>query len=254
VSRRCVISVGVPRLVPNQNKILVRDAKGNLVLGPPVPSPSTRWYPRGVQRLNDSLIAVGERAERLWWVNRLPPGAKPHADLPYGFKFAALAEVKRLGVDSVLWCDASCYALRSLDPIWKHIDEHGHLLVDCENYLSQWSTDRSLAALGFQREEMFCIPLVVGGVFGLRLSHPLGAQIFERMMALVTSDVLCGDWNNDRGQVSSDKRVRGHRHDQVLMGYIAHEMKLPLVKSPLFFNYLTPNPDASTLIVAHGMI
>lgn len=218
--------------------------------------PGSGWYPRGVQRLAKSLVDVDYRGNAAWWTTKLPPGAKSHERLPYGFKFAAIAEVKRRGADSVLWLDASCWAIRPLDPIWAHLDEHGYLLRDCSHYLSQWSTDRSLAALGLTRDVEFnekSIPLVTGGMFGMRFSHPTGAALFKRMQELATPEVLCGDWTNDKGQVSVDPRVRGHRHDQVLMGYLAHEMKLTLVKEPKFFMYDLPEHDPSTIFVARGM-
>lgn len=217
---------------------------------------AVNWYPQGVKRLGASLEAVGYKGNAAWWTTELPPGAIPHEKLPYGFKFHAIAEARKRGADSVLWVDASCWAIRSLDPIWAHLDEHGYLLMDCAHYLSQWSTDRSLTALSLTREVEFdakSIMLVTGGFFGIRFSSPVGVAVFERMQALATPDVLCGDWNNNQGQVSLDPRVRGHRHDQVLMGAVAHEMKLTLTPSPKFFAYDSPEPDASTIFVARGL-
>lgn len=212
------------------------------------------WYAKGVARLLSSLERVdGDKAEWLTFTSCLPPGSPSHAIMPYGFKIYALKEAARLGHDSLLWCDASCWAIRSLEPIWERIDRAGHLLMDCHNYLSQWSSDRSLAALNFKREEVFSVPLVTGGMFGFRLSHERGRHFFDWLCELATPEVMCGDWNNDHGQVSKDPRVRGHRHDQVVMGFIAERSGFPLIRQPEYFAYDRPDPDPKTIIVARGM-
>lgn len=211
------------------------------------------WYPRGVARLGASLDSVGDSAARHFRTDGWPAGSPPHRDLPYGFKFFAMDEARRGGADSVLWLDSSCWAVRSLDRVWQRLEETGHLLVDCANWLGQWSSDGALAALNRSRDESMTVPLVVGGMFGIRFSHPDGARFYDAVRALVTPAVLCGDWNNNASQCSADSRVRGHRHDQVALGHVADRMRLPLLHQPDLFAYATPHPDARTVIVAEGM-
>ncbi len=176
--------------------------------------------------------------------------------MPYAFKFYALEEAWNAGSDSLLWGDASLCAMRSRAPVWQKREDDGVLLMQCHTHLmGTWSTDLSLSTLGITREQAFERVLIAGGLFGIRKSSKIGMQFFNEVKTLLVPEIMCGDWNNNRKQCSEDPRVYGHRHDQVVLGHVAHELRLPVTKPPMFFDYASKSaaPDKSTVFVVRGV-
>jgi hypothetical protein len=184
------------------------------------------WYPRGQQRLLASLVTANERASHMMWTDIWP--GHPHQETPYGFKIDAFRAAQEQYFDRALWCDASVWAVRPLDPIWDYLDQHGVLLLDGYCPLGQWTSDHALEIFGISRDAAMEIQLTYNIVVGIDLDLDLGREFLERWQELRDLGTFVGPWNNDAREASSDPRCLGHRHDQSAASWLAHDMGIPL--------------------------
>ena len=75
------------------------------------------WYPRGQDRLRSSLIATGFDGHMLFHNDERGLGAPSHQECSYGFKPYALLDAVNRGYTHILWCDASMWAIRNIQPM-----------------------------------------------------------------------------------------------------------------------------------------
>lgn len=171
-----------------------------------------QWYPQGQQRLFDSLEEKCCNDTRLFWRDQYPPGSPQHDASPYAFKPYAFKRARELGFQQALWLDASCWLRKPLDDIWARIDEDGYYLEPDGNYVGEWISDNALTLLGLNRDETMGMPLIEGKCIGLDFSE-VGSAFLDEWLRIADAGGFQGAWTNESGQVSSDPRCRGHRHD-----------------------------------------
>ncbi len=203
-----------------------------------------KQYPASLDRLEASLAKVGFEGElAAWRGGRLPEGCPEHADVPFAFKPYCLAEAARGGGGLLLWLDAACIAVRSLDPVFARIERDGYVLFRNRAYLvGEWASDAALETFGLSRDDAMSLPEVNAAVVGLNVDSDVGAGFLERWLAAAgaglafrgvpeplvgADDYGAVKWNRD-GRVSSDPRVRGHRHDQTVAGLLAAQLGMSL--------------------------
>ena len=191
-----------------------------------------KWYPRGSERLKRTVERLNPGVPVLQWVDTYPPGSPTHEQAPYGFKMAAINHAASLGYDVILWADSSMFCVRPLRPFFEAIKGHGHVLQVNGFKCGEWCSDAALERLEFAREEAWQIPDYTGCCMGFDVTNERTAE-FLRLLTVEANDGVSfrGDWFNDKGQVSSDPKVRGHRHDQVVGSLLAHRLGLPLTTS-----------------------
>ena len=149
-------------------------------------------------------------------------GSVAQPGIPYGFKPFCVKRALDTGYNQVLWLDTS---VRSIGPIWPVFDaisDDGYFLVYGGGNAGLWSSDACLASFGMSREESLAVKEIGGAVLGFDYHHPNGKLLFDEYLAHIQD--FKGSWDNERGQVSVDPRVRGHRHDQTVLSMIAHKM------------------------------
>lgn len=197
-----------------------------------------QWYPRGQARLNQSLKDTGFDGDILLYSDESQVGAPPHQQCPYGFKPFALLKAFTSGYTQVLWCDASVWAIRNIQPMFDHIDQHSHMffLNTCSG---EWTSDACLDQFSLTRNEAMNIPMLMGICMGFNMAHPMCQEFFRRWLrAAQDGKSFPGSWTNESGQVSSDPRVKGHRHDQSAASLIAWKLGMGLiVPHETFFEY-----------------
>lgn len=206
-------------------------------------------YAEGLRRLERSLGETRFTGSLLCWRDgEFPAGCPPHRRVPFAFKPYCLAEAERQGFDPVLWLDSSCVVLRSLDPVFQQIEREGHLIFQNGSYsVGEWASDRALEVLGLSRQQAMDIPEVNAAAIGLSLRHGPAVEFLERWLEAAegeiafrgveeelatVADYQAVKWNRD-GRVSTDSRVRGHRHDQTVAGVLAHRLGLRLTTEGL---------------------
>jgi hypothetical protein len=200
---------------------------------------ATGRFPEALVRLGESVRATGFAGEFLAWSpGSFPTGCPTHADVPFAFKPFCFAEAGRRGFRAVLWMDSICVAIRSLDAIFGAIEERGYALFRTRGWVGEWSADATLEALGVDRGRAMGWPAVNAAALGLDLGHPLGAEFLRRWHEAARQelpfrgvaepletreDYQSVKWNTG-GRVSSDPRVKGHRHDQSVAGILAGQL------------------------------
>lgn len=81
--------------------------------------------------------------------------------------------------------------------------------------------------LGVTRENALTLSEVASGFIGFNLNDKTCNKILDEFFSLAKDGSLFkGYWNNTNNSVSSDPRVKGHRHDQTVLSLLAHKYKM----------------------------
>ena len=205
---------------------------------------SDKHFPEGLIRLEQSLRSIGFADDFLPWPpGSFPDGSPPHIEVPFAFKAFCFLEAKRRGVDLVLWLDSSCVVIRTLDPIFKEIEEGGYIVFkNSRHMLGEWSSDKTLDIFGMSREQAMNIPEINAAAVGLNMNNEVAVDFLDKWVEQArggiafrgieeqfdtVDDYQDVKWNRSN-RVSADPRVRGHRHDQTVAGILAYRLGMKL--------------------------
>ena len=195
------------------------------------------WHPFGQKRLEKSLKRVGFDGD-IFLFDDVNFKCDSHSKTPYAFKLFCLKEVEKKGYDSVLWLDASFWAIQKIDGLFEMIEKEGHVLQSSGYPLGQWSSDNALAYMNMSREEAFDLTMFSGGLTGYNLACPLTKKFIDEYYKYAIEGIpFRGKWTNEHQEVSKDSRVRGHRHDMVVGTILAHRMGLRIIPNNTVFSY-----------------
>lgn len=189
-----------------------------------------------VKRMEETFTQYGG-AELFIWDKLWPPGSLSHQECNYGFKVHAVNYARNAGFTSILWFDASCYAIKPIDLLWERLERDGHVLIEDANNLATWSSDASLAQFNVSRDEAESIRLMCGTCWGLDLTVERSRVFLDRLLALATPDNFNGSHvsrlpglnphprpGTHGALFSTDARCWGHRSDEVFMSLLAKEL------------------------------
>jgi hypothetical protein len=90
---------------------------------------ATGIYTRGLNRLKKGLANVGFDGDLVTWEDSLPQGSPAHNESPMGFKPCAMKFAIEGGYRYVLWLDANCVPIRSLDRLFSKIHRDGFIYI-----------------------------------------------------------------------------------------------------------------------------
>lgn len=215
------------------------------------------WYPKGHDRLKKSLEDTKFSGDFFGWRNTYPPGSPPHDEIPDAFKAYAFEYVLDRGYESILWLDASCWAIKSLDPLFEEIEKEGHFFQANGWNVGQWCKDSALKTLHLDRETAFTVPDLNGMILGVSTrSDRTRAWLTEFIEICKDGVTLPGPFPSAKpGEISDDPRVLGHAHEQTVASALAWYHKMPLTLPPKFLQRVLPNDPTSpeALILAQGM-
>ena len=204
------------------------------------------WYPRGHDRLKQSLIDVGFQGRFFGWRNEFPPGSPTHEECPDAFKSYAFQHAIREGCTTILWLDCSVWAMNPVEPLFDIIEGQGYYFLDggC-GYVGNWCKDSALPTLRLTREQAMLIPNLYGLLMGIDYTwtanpnskgwldefnyisqdgvtlpgpHPKARQpVFDGGANLI-----------EHGEISDDPRVFGHAHEQTVASALAYHYDMKL--------------------------
>lgn len=199
------------------------------------------YYARYADRLETSLAKWAPGIDVKMFRDGWPPGSPPHGEMHYGFKFYAMKHCFERGYRRAIWMDAGTEMTGPIDPIIRHLDEHGTALIRGWDLLGEWISDEALAYHKIGREEVMKMKLAGGCLIGIDLDKPLGARFWEEYGALtgkrnlfmcfhsensaqdgIMKSVLRSD--GDGSIISRDPRVKGHRSDEASFSVIMHQL------------------------------
>lgn len=213
------------------------------------------WYGNGQKRLVESLKSTGFDGDVLTWSDPAVLGCLPHQQVPYGFKPYALKHAADKGYELVLWADASCWAIKNIQPMFDHIEEHGHLFF-YNNMIGVFTSDRCLANFGVSREEADKMEMLMGICMGFNMTNPKCQELLKDWVAAANDgSSFQGAWTNNNQEVSTSPTCKGHRHDQSVASILACRLKMDyVVAHHTYFQDDEPgNMIDEIVMVAQGM-
>ena len=205
------------------------------------------YHYRKMLRSTENHCAVHCADTTRMFFDVLPTGARAHIEDPYGFKIHALKRAVDPGYQHVLWMDATCQPVESIEPLWEHIEREGFYIVKQEDAtLGNWVSDHALGVFGITRDEAMEIPLVYTGLVGLNMQNVAGAAIWLNWLHIYRQGAFSGPhfneagygwpWREDgakwRGHCSFDTRCQGHRHDESAMSFVLWKLGLKPAENP----------------------
>lgn len=198
-----------------------------------------QWYPRGIDRLQKSLNDFGGRVGRLIYRDYYPSGCPMIETHGYAFKPYALREAFLKGYRYLLWADASVWAIRPIEEVFRKISDDGHLFFNNGAVMGEWCRDASLPKLGTNRGDSMTIPEITTSFFGLDMERADSRIFLERWMdyAHDGETFVVHPRDNSSGECSKDSRVKGHRYDQTAGSFIVYGLSMKTTHAPNYYAY-----------------
>ena len=212
------------------------------------------WYPRGQQRLFQSLLTHGFIGDFLAYKSYAELGCPRHEEVPYAFKPYAIMRAQQMGYDVVFYFDASVYLRAPLAPLLAHVEKEGCYLEACGHPVGRWCKDDALLPLHITREQSWDIPLFSAGYIGLDLRQPRSQTFLSQWhQYALERETFTGSWTNAQHECSADPRVLGHRHDMTVASVLAHRLEMPLLPLNTYAVYVALNqPKPETVLFVHS--
>ncbi len=158
-----------------------------------------RNYMRGLKYLTKALKKINFEGHLIYCIGAYPGlsrGRLLYADVPYAFKTFLFEEAKNLGYHQVLWLDACCVPLRSISPLFKHIEKEG-IGFRGMGPLSWTPLHEGYKELmpEFNISEKKSYLLQTNQVIGINFDSEIGNQFLDRMIQLIDKKIpfLMGD-------------------------------------------------------------
>ena len=231
------------------------------------------WYHRGAARMIEAFHNVSPGIEIQAHVNVLPFGA-PAGVIEHGYDYTgycakpfALATARNSGADIAILLDAAFYPTHSIQPLIDHIAQRGYYLCKNGNLVGEWSSDRCLERMAETRDNAMRMEEASSYCVGLNFADGRCTELLHRWMGFASDRLtIPGPHTNslfgafagsasgrNPGCVSTDARVRGHRHDQTVLSILAHRLGMrELTERPKFTAYLG-SENETTVLVNQGM-
>lgn len=203
-------------------------------------SDGSGYYAKAMLRLELSLkqVGFGGEFEIFKGINDYDHIKSPYHKgskmaVPYAFKAYSIKRAIEEGATQILWCDSVVYATKSIEPIFKHIEEHGYLFFDNVGFsIGDYTSDACLEKFGMSREEAFNSKMIMACVMGFDLRNTKTLEFLNKYVDAAMDGVsYLGDWFNNDLQVSNDMRVKGHRHDQSVASILIKQMGLKITNA-----------------------
>lgn len=169
------------------------------------------WYPRGSERLEQSLINVGWNNYKIF--NNYP-NEYYDKECPYTIKASIIHEVldSYKYLKKVLWVDCSVWAIKNPQPIFDIIAKDGYYFWSSGFNAAQTCSDKCLDYFNLNRNEAENFEDCCTAIFGFDLDNPVGYLFIKQWLEAAKNKVFHGSRYHD-GQ-SKDKRFLFHRQDQ----------------------------------------
>lgn len=206
-----------------------------------------QWYPKGQQRLIDSL-KYNFDGEILTW-DKFPLVGYDETNL-YNVKAAALESTIKQGYKLILWADCSMYAISDVTPIFNIIEKEGFYVETNGMNCSQECSDICLNYFNVNRNDAENMPMCSSGLLGINIEHYQGLKFAEKWIKSAKDGIFAGSRLHD-GQ-SMDFRFKWHRQDQSAASIIANQLGLNMYKLGTYMDY-APNENKKLIFLCQGM-
>lgn len=185
------------------------------------------WHPKGQERLGESIVRLDGTSDRVFWNDVYPEGSPTHQERPCAFKTFALKWAREAGYEQALWLDASMIIMKQMEPVWKEIEDKGHLFVMDGTSVGAWLSDRALLGMGRKRDDVWNIPLIFAGCLGLDFKSKKSSEFLDKWSVAVADNrinYVTKERRNIGGIHSADPRCEGHCGEQSFASVLRFEM------------------------------
>lgn len=214
-----------------------------------------RYY-EGMKRLEESLKGRFN-GEFIGFTDEESIGAPLHTNNHYSFKIYGFAHALRKGFTSIMWLDASVYAVGNIDHLFDEIEEKGYIMQEAGHMCGTWASDETLKYFGIDRYDAMGMPMYGNaGFLGLDFTQKIGKTFFYSWSIAMLSGLFMQDWNNTDNHLSADERCKGERQDMTSGSIIANIMNLSFKKGDEILEYATeemPLKNETIVLRAAGM-
>lgn len=201
------------------------------------------WHPHGQARLKESLDRVNFEGDLLLLDDKNFP-CMPHNKIPYAFKLFAMMKAYSEDHKILLWVDASFWAIRNMDGLVEEIQDKGFLVQNSGYPLGQWMSDDCLKRMKLNRNNIFDWAMFSGGFMGIDLTNEKMREFFNEFCRYaIEGNCFKGAWRNRKNEVSTDPRVKGHRHDMTVGSVLMNDRKMKIQPNNKYFNYYKWHED-----------
>lgn len=140
---------------------------------------------------------------------------------PYTIKAAAMEQHVGGPHRFIVWMDASCVAIRPLDPLFERIEERGFYLASSGYNAAQTCTDRQLDFAGIGRNWAEAIPDTATGIIGIDLHNKAASTFLFEWIQWAKMGLFDGKRTHSKRD-SADPRFMFGRQDQSAATLLAH--------------------------------
>jgi hypothetical protein len=206
----------------------------------------------------------------MFWRDEYPKNSPTHQQTPFAFKAHAFREALSAGYTTILWLDASVWAVSNIARVVARIQTDGHLFVYNGWKLGQWCSDYSLARFGVDRDWAMDQPDLTAMLMGVDVTHRKSSEWLNEFIAHCQDEKLMhGSLHNDPGReivdphskrnvgvISGDPRCRGHSREQAIAGLLAAKhgfTDFALPPDPLQFAPPSHEPHQRSAFQACGL-
>ena len=208
-------------------------------------------YIKGQERLKASLAAVGFTGDILPYqsISQLK-GCPDHQAQPYAFKTYAFKQAFNLGYDLVLWLDASVWAVKPVEGVFKKIEEQGYIMQEAGHYVGTWTNDRALDYFNITRDEANTM-LMYGnaGLLGLSKHNAIAMEFLYNWHEAAKNGIFAGSWNNQNNSESLSQDCKGHRHDMSVGSIIANALRMKYESGNELLAYAAPEDKVNDKVI-----
>lgn len=188
---------------------------------------------KSIDLMQEAVVAHGYTGSFLLHIGDLPAGCPPHPvpnhryhrgsdDVPYAFKAYVMKEAQEAGFRYVGYLDSVILLQQPFSVIQDVVKEHGYFFGNNGCSLARYTSDDCLTHFGMTRSEISGKHCIHGGIMFLDLEVEQCRKFLDEMYDLAyPGGPYCADWQNDRGQVSADSSVLGHRPQQSVATIVA---------------------------------
>ena len=199
---------------------------------------STGNFLAGQERLKQSLLDNGYTGGILFFDDS-EKGVPLQKDIPYGFKPYLLEKAIKKGYKNILWLDSSMICIRNPKKLFSIIKKEGTFVWSkYAEKMGYWCSDLALKSFDLTREKSFQITELCGAVFGFNVDSETGMKVFNEWNDFSKDSITFKglpkktdykeSYKNDTLLVSKDPNVKGHRHDQTALSFLAYKYNLKL--------------------------
>lgn len=182
------------------------------------------WYPKGSERLEQSLINVGWNNYKIF--NGYSLGIY-NSSCPYTVKADILHTASILTpARRLLWVDCSVWAIKNPKPIFDIIKRDGYYFWSSGYNAAQTCSDKCLEYFGIDRDTAETYEDCSTSIFGVDIDSEVGLEFLKKWLTAAYDGVFHGSREHDNQ--SADSRFLFHRQDQSAATCIIGKMGLKI--------------------------